>query len=117
VANTDRDIAALLDEVDTPVHKVDVEIHLGVAREKVGQHRLKMTREGNGRCDAQATFWHGTPLSRDLPRLFDVFEKAKGTLVKDGAEISEAQAPRRAIEERCSEPVLERLDMLADRSL
>jgi hypothetical protein len=112
VAHADREIEALLDEVDITIVEIELDRNVGISREIIGDRESEETRPArHRRAHPKHAAGRRLQIAGRALRLFHVGENAERTFVIILSDFGHADAARGAIEEPHTEPLFKRLNM------
>jgi hypothetical protein len=109
----DRDVIALVDHVHGALSHRQVNLDLGVGVEEFGDYRRDELNDMGGGVDPQCSARRRLQRAGDVIGLLDIGENLNAAVVIDPPDFGEADLPRGALEQPCTEPVFECLDVIA----
>ena len=116
VANAQREVEALLDEVDVAICADEVHLYVRVQPQVLGEDRSERRERCGGR-QAEQSLRRGLELGDGQLRLLELSDDANAVLVVDAPHVREAQLPGRALKQAGADALLELGELPADRGL
>ena len=114
LAEADRQIDALFDQIDIVVVQAQVDRDVGIGDEIIGDRRRQLMRaERHRRGHPEQAARRGLKVAGGAFGVFHFIEDAQAALIVILPDLGGADAARRAIEQPHAEPFLERADMFA----
>ena len=99
-ADADREVVALLHQIDDAVGERDVELHRGILGEELADRRRDVAHaEVDGSGEAQGAARAGGAFGGGALRIVEIREQLHAALVETLAALGEREAPRGAVEQ------------------
>jgi hypothetical protein len=109
----DGNIVSLVDHIDGSFAHGQINLDIGIGRQKSGNHRRDERNDMRGGIDAQRAARRRLQGAGDVVGLLEVGKDLDAAIVIGLADFGDADLPGGAVEKPRAEPILQRLDMVA----